>query len=240
MVLVHITKKSSNRKIGDIPCSITEERSCSPTCPFLNSGCYAKTGPVSWHWKKVSNGTQSNLTDWSGLCSFVENLEDGQLMRINVAGDLCHNNGDIDRSALKQLVKSNKNKKAWTYTHHKMSRNNFEAVKHANDNGFTINVSTESLIKADRVIDLQLPAVTVISSNNDAVKPFKGSDNRTYYKVTKQLRTPKGRRVVVCPAQTTESGVTCKTCKLCTRQRDFAVAFVAHGNQVKKVNDVLS
>ena len=164
MVLVHITKKSSNRKIGNIPCSITEESSCSPTCPFINSGCYAKTGPVSWHWKKISNGTQSNLTNWDGLCSFVENLKDGQLMRINVAGDLIHKDGVINQDALKQLVKANKNKRAWTYTHHKMNRQNFEAIEQANKNGFTINVSTESLVKADRVIDLGLPAVTVVSS----------------------------------------------------------------------------
>ena len=238
MVLVHITKKSSNRKIGNIPCSITEESSCSPTCPFINSGCYAKTGPVSWHWKKISNGTQSNLTNWGGLCSFVENLKDGQLMRINVAGDLIHKDGVINQDALKQLVKANKNKRAWTYTHHKMNRQNFEAIEQANKNGFTINLSTESLPVADRVIDLNLPAVTVISDKNNYLKPYKGSDNRTYYKVTKQLKTPKGRKIVVCPAQTKES-VTCEKCQLCTKQRDFPVAFVAHGNQVKKVNEVL-
>ena len=239
MVLVHITKKSSNRKIGPIPCSITEESSCSPSCPFINSGCYAKTGPVSWHWKKVSNGTQSNTTDWAGLCSFIKDLPDNQLMRINVAGDLKHFNGNIDTFALNQLVKANKNKKAWTYTHHKMNRENFEAVKQANKNGFTINVSTESLPVADRVIDLDLPAVTVIPSDHESLTPYKGSDNRTYYKVNKAIKTPKGRKVVVCPAQLKEN-VNCSTCKICTKQRDFPVAFVAHGNQVKKVNEVIA
>ena len=239
MVLVHITKKSSNRKIGNIPCSITEESSCSPTCPFINSGCYAKTGPVSWHWKKISNGTQSNLTNWSGLCSFLKDQKPGQLMRINVAGDLLHQNGVIDQQALSQLVKANKNKKAWTYTHHKMSRDNFEAVKHANENGFTINISTESLPVADRVIDLNLPAVTVIQSDNKALTPFKGSDNRTYYKTNKPIKTLKGRKVLICPAQQNEK-VNCSTCKLCTKNRAFVIAFVAHGNQVKKVNEVIA
>ena len=223
MVLVHITKKSSNRKIGNIPCSITEESSCSPTCPFINSGCYAKTGPVSWHWKKISNGTQSNLTNWDGLCSFVENLKDGQLMRINVAGDLIHKDGVINQDALKQLVKANKNKRAWTYTHHKMNRQNFEAIEQANKNGFTINVSTESLVKADRVIDLGLPAVTVVNSKD---KP--------------PTKTPKGRKVVVCPAQLSNKKVTCKTCKLCSKQRSYVIAFIAHGSQAKKVNEVLT
>ena len=47
-----------------------------------------------------------------------------------------------------------------------MNRKNFEAIEAANKNGFTINVSTESLVKADRVIDLGLPAVTVINSKD--------------------------------------------------------------------------
>ena len=120
-----------------------------------------------------------------------------------------------------------------------MNRDNFEAVKHANKNGFTINISTESLPVADRVIDLDLPAVTVIPSNHECITAYKGSDNRTYYKVNKPIKTPKGRKVVVCPAQLNEK-INCSKCKICTKQRDFPVAFVAHGNQVKKVNEVIA
>tara|TARA_B100000287_G_scaffold356451_1_gene347360 strand:- start:61 stop:738 length:678 start_codon:yes stop_codon:yes gene_type:complete len=225
MVLVHITKKSSNVKTGPIPVTTTEESSCSPTCPFINSGCYAKSGPLALHWKKVSNGTQKNLTNWDGLCSFIKEQPENQLIRINQSGDIPHNNGAIDADLLSQLVEANKGRKAYTYTHHKMSRDNFDAVKHANNNGFTINVSTESLVKADGAIDLGLPAVTVVSSEEKT-----------------PTHTPKGRRVVVCPAQVNkgQKAVTCKTCKLCSKQRDYVIAFVAHGSQVKKVNAVLS
>ena len=223
MVLVHITKKSSNMKTGAIPVTTTEESSCSPSCPFINSGCYAKSGPLALHWKKVSNGTQKNLTNWDGLCSFIKDQEPNQLIRINQSGDLPHLNGDIDQDLLKQLVKANKGRKAYTYTHHKMNRQNFDAIEQANKNGFTINVSTESLIKADRVIDLGLPAVTVVNSKD---KP--------------PTKTPKGRKVVVCPAQLSNKKVTCKTCKLCSKQRSYVIAFIAHGSQAKKVNEVLS
>ena len=203
MVLVHITKKSSNRKIGNIPCSITEESSCSPTCPFINSGCYAKTGPVSWHWKKVSNGTQSNTTDWAGLCSFIKDLPDNQMMRINVAGDLKHFNGNIDTFALNQLVKANKNKKAWTYTHHKMNRDNFEAVKHANKNGFTINLSANNPEHADKLAKHGVPVAVVVGD-----KPIK--------------KTPQGRPVAMCPYQKTKDSVdiiTCDRCRLCQNNK---------------------
>ena len=222
MVLVHITKKSANVKTGPIPVTTTEESSCSPSCPFINSGCYAKSGPLALHWKKTSNGTQKNLTNWDGLCSFIKDQEPNQLVRINQAGDLPHLNGDIDQHLLKQLVKANKGRKSYTYTHHKMNRKNFEAIEAANKNGFTINVSTEHLANADAAIDLGLPAVTVINSKD---KP--------------PTKTPKGRKVVVCPAQTSNKKVTCKTCKLCSKQRSFVIAFIAHGSQVKKVNEVL-
>jgi hypothetical protein len=47
------------------------------------------------------------------------------------------------------------------------------------------------------------------------------------------LVTPGGRRVVTCPAQLRE-GVTCKTCRLCSRSdRSVVVGFRAHGSQAK-------
>ena len=221
MVLVHITKKSSNKKTGPIPVSTTEESTCPPSCPFINSGCYAKSGPLALHWKKTSNGTQKNLTDWAGLCSFIEQLPPGQLMRINQAGDIPRNGDDIDTFLLEQLTKANTGRRAYTYTHHKLNRHNVQAIKKANANGFTISASTESLEAADAAMDKGLNAVTVVSSKQ---KP--------------PARTPAGRRVVVCPAQT-KDGVTCSTCKLCSNKRDFVIAFIAHGSQKKKIEEVL-
>ena len=223
MVLVHITKKSNNRKVGPIPTTTTEAATCPPSCPFINSGCYAKSGPLALHWHKVSNGTQSNLTDWDGLCSFIEQQPPGQLIRLQQAGDLPHQNGVIDTFLLRQLVKANKGRKSYSYTHHKHTPHNIKALQQANELGLTINVSTESLEAADYVVDSYgLPAVTVVNSKD---KPPK--------------TTPGGRRVVVCPAQV-KDGVTCSTCKLCSKQRSFIVAFIAHGTQKNKVNEVLS
>ena len=239
MVLVHITQKSSNKKTGPIPVSTTEESTCPPSCPFINSGCYAKSGPLALHWKKTSNGTQKNLTDWAGLCSFIESLPPGQLMRINQAGDLPRKGDDLDTFLLEQLTKANTGRRAYTYSHHKRNKHNIEAMKKANKKGFTLNASTESLSDADNVIDQGLPAVTVLSSDNENIKAYKGKDGKTYYKVNARLFTPAGRRVVVCPAQTMENA-TCSTCKLCSKQRNYPIAFIAHGSQKKKVEAVLN
>jgi len=48
--------------------------------------------------------------------------------------------------------------------------------------------------------------------------------------------TPKGRRVVVCPA-TQREDVSCATCQLCQRQRDVIVGFPAHGTK-RRVIDI--
>ena len=109
-MLVHITKKSSNAKTGRMPVTTTEESSCPSTCPHLQSGgCYAKSGPVSWHWKKVSNGLRGG--SWSDLTDFVSKLERGQLWRHNQAGDLGYTKAQgreyIRLDLLKSLVDAN-------------------------------------------------------------------------------------------------------------------------------------
>ena len=61
---VHITARSGNAKTGPIPVTTTERASCPTTCPFYDKGCYAKSGPLALHWRKVSDGERG--TDWQG------------------------------------------------------------------------------------------------------------------------------------------------------------------------------
>ena len=85
MVNVHISKKSSNSKVGKIPVTTSEAGTCPTTCPMWD-GCYAKTGPQSWHWRKVTAGERGGT--WDDLATFVSQLNAGQLWRHNVSGDL--------------------------------------------------------------------------------------------------------------------------------------------------------
>lgn len=213
---VHITAKSSNKKVGKIPVTTTEQASCPSTCPFIDKGCYAKSGPLALHWKKVSNGERG--TDWQGLCDFVQELPDGQLWRHNQAGDMPHLFGDINSDMVAHLVVSNTRKRGYTYTHHVLNDHNVEIIKRANRQGFTINASTESLDDADNAISKGLPAVCVVPNDQPVPKC-----------------TPQGHKVVLCPAQARDT--TCAECKLCSvADRKCVIAFQAHGSAAKTVN----
>lgn len=219
-MFVHITPKSSNKKTGPIPVTTTEQSSCAPTCPFIGKGCYAKSGPLALHWRQVSNGSRG--TDWQGLCDFIGNLPSKQVWRHNQAGDLPHILGDINPNMMAHLVVANTGKRGYTYTHHTLNAHNVEILQRANRQGFTINVSTESLASADDAIAQGLPAVTVVANNQPV-----------------PTHTPAGHKVVVCPAQ--ERDTNCAECKLCAQaNRTCVVAFKAHGTAAKTVNSLVS
>ena len=228
-MLVHITKKSANAKTGAMPVTTTEESSCPKSCPHLQSGgCYAKSGPVSWHWNKVSKGLRGGT--WDELTTYVSKLKAGQLWRHNQAGDFFSTEQGskeyIRLDLLKSLVDANKSSgaKGYTYTHHELHTHNLEAIKYSNRNGFTVNASCESMTQADDAIAQGVPAVCVV----DSTKPV-------------PARTPAGTRVLVCPAQDESRDVDCKSCGICQQaNRKCVVAFLAHGNQSKKVNANLS
>ena len=106
---VHISPRSNNQKVGKVLVTTTEEASCPKTCPFINKGCYAKSGPLSWHWKKVSNGTQSNVYDWDDFTNYIRTkTKPNQFWRMNQAGDIPNVQGLMRLDLLKSLVDANK------------------------------------------------------------------------------------------------------------------------------------
>jgi hypothetical protein len=94
-------------------------------------------------------------------------------------------------------------------------------VAYANAAGFTVNLSANNLAHADDLADLGIaPVVTVL--------PADATDNTV---------TPKGRKVVICPA-TIRDDVSCATCGLCARLRDAIVGFPAHGASKRKAEAI--
>jgi len=227
----HVTKKSSNKKTGQIMVTTTERKSCDPACPFMRNGCYADAGPLALHWDKVSRGERG--TDLDGLCEAIESQPRFALWRHNQAGDLPGEGRKIDRKALNRIVSSNAGKCGFTYTHKTMTlKSNREAVKSANERGFTVNLSANDLADADKLSDLEIGPVCV-------VLPSDASENTA---------TPQGRKVVVCPA-TQRDNVSCATCGLCQNYGDFTITqkvtrpiigFPAHGTSKKKASLVAS
>jgi len=216
---VHITARSSNVKTGPIPVTTTERSSCPTTCPFYDKGCYAKSGPLALHWRKVSDGERG--TDWEGLCDFVQSLPDKQLWRHNQAGDLPHILGDINPAMMAHLVVANTGKRGFTYTHHVLNEHNKSIIKRSNRHGFTVNVSTESKADAVSAYNQGMPAVCVVSSDH--------ADTAEH----------EGVKFVTCPAQTNDT-MTCSECGLCSQaNRKCVVMFKAHGNAKRHVSELV-
>jgi len=223
-MLTAFTPISSNAKTGPIPTTTSDRQTCPTTCPFYDKGCYAKSGPQALHWRKVSTGERGYI--WEEFLGKVRNLKRGQLWRHNVSGDLPHDgNGIIDGDKVAQLVTSNKGRKGYTYTHHILNDHNIQILQDANTKGFTINASCESVEDADRVMsEHNIPAVAVVPSD----------------KTDRFYTTSSGRKVITCPA-TIHENVNCSTCGLCQQSdRQFVIAFPAHGTAKKTVNEIVT
>ena len=222
-MLTAFTAVSSNIKTGQIPTSTSDRATCWTGCPFYDKGCYAKSGPQAIHWRKTSAGERGY--EWDAFLRLIKKLNRGQLWRHNVSGDLpVVADGVIDGDKVAQLVDANRGRKGYTYTHHPLTETNLGVIKYANAAGFTVNVSTESVEVADKVMsEHKIPAVAVVHSD----------------KTDRFYRTESGRKVITCPA-TIHENVTCATCGLCQLpDREFIVALPAHGTAKKTVNEIV-
>lgn len=221
-----LTRVSGNSKTGPIPVSITAASTCPASCPLRDGGgCYAESGYVAIHWRRVTSGERG--TDWEMFCRQVAALPRGQLWRHNQAGDLPGVGDAVDAAELAELVRANRGRSGFTYTHKPMDvPGNAEAVRAANEGGFTVNLSADDLAEADRLSDLGIaPVVAVLPEEVDGAS-------------ARSLRTPAGRTVTVCPA-TWRDDVTCARCGICQRaDRGTVVGFPAHGARKRRASAV--
>jgi hypothetical protein len=221
---VTITKVSGNGKTGPITTTRTERESCPTTCPFYNAGCYATLGRERLQWDKLNRGEKG--ISWNEFIAEIRKIVPrNSLWRHNTAGDLPHDNGDINETEVNNLVNANRGRRGYTYTHHVLNNHNINVIRECNSKGFTVNASTESVEVADKVMSEHgIPAVAVVNSE----------ESRRFFK------TESGRKVVTCPAIVHPGKVTCATCGLCQKaDREFIIAFPAHSAAKKKVNAIL-
>jgi hypothetical protein len=149
----------------------------------------------------------------------IRSLPRGQLWRHDQAGDLPGIGDNIDAAALATIVAANRKKRGFTYTHKPLTPDNLAAIKDANADGFTINLSANNPSDADRLAVYGLPVVTVIADDAPKVS-----------------YTPKGQKIVHCPAENSER-ISCSNCGLCAQQeRPYIIGFKPKGGRKKKVN----
>jgi hypothetical protein len=212
----HISLESNNSKTGRIPVTTTSQDSCPDDCAFKGAGCYGDTGPLAWHWHQVSDGRRGMTLEQ--LCNRIAALPEETLWRHNQVGDLPSTDGrTIHKPSLTKLVKANKGKRGFTYSHYR-GKANLEKIRYANQNGFTINLSANNLREADEFFKTGLPVTTVVPLG------YLGGT------------TESGVKVKVCPAQLVD-GMTCKLCKLCAKaDRTFIIGFLPHGTRKNRVD----
>ena len=218
---VHLTMNSTNKKTGSMPVSTTEKSSCPDTCSWLKKGCYAKSGPINIHWERLSQGKDNNALTWDAFCKAIKQLPRGQLWRHNQAGDLPGKNRRIAWPSLHKLIKANAGKRGFSYTHKPvLGKTQYEmlnraAIRYANVKGFTINLSADNLDQADEMQALNIAPVTVVlPASAESLASF---------------LSPKGNKIVVCPAARIGIDINCQKCQLCAiPERKSIIGFPAH------------
>ena len=205
-----------------MPVTTSTATTCPTSCPFKSNGCYAYGYPLKGHWDKVTEGERGD--DWSTFISKIKALPPMQKWRHNQAGDLPGDMVNLDHDKCIELARANDNKRGFTYTHYDVlsSWDNRVTVNMMNHLGFTVNVSANNLDHADKLCDMDIAPVVV-------VLPIEQTTNTV---------TPKGRKVVVCPA-TFKDDVSCASCMLCEKwDRNVVVGFPAHGTSKKKASAI--
>lgn len=211
---IQFIEKSANAKIGAIPASVSSRETCPPSCPLIgDGGCYAEAGfHTRLNWDKVTSG-ERGMT-WDQFIIKIFDLPIGTLWRHNVAGDLPGKDGKIDAEKLRGLTMANAGKRGFTYTHYPDTDENLESIRHANEHGFTVNLSANSVSHALELSRHGLPVAAIVPIDH-------GNETRTIG----------GKKFITCPA-TYRDEVTCATCKLCSvSNRDSVICFPAHGTR---------
>lgn len=235
-MLYHLSMTSTNKKTGPIAVSTQSKETCPPDCAFRGSGCYAESGPLNIHWTLITKGERG--VPFLEFCDQVKTIPRNSLWRYAQAGDLPGEGNKIDSDQLKSLVKANTGRKGFTYTHKPLTPENSKAIQEANEDGFTINLSSNNLNHADENVARDIAPVVVVIPENQIENSF----------------TPKGNKVVVCPATFAKengkrralnrgelNGVTCASCGLCQKaDRSVIVGFPTHGTGKAKAEKVVN
>ena len=123
---------------------------------------------------------------------------------------------------MRQLIRANNGRGGFTYTHHNpFDADNAAIILESNRGGFTVNLSADTTTKADTYVELGIAPVVTLLPTDSAKVTF----------------TPKGRKVVRCPAETSDR-VTCQSCRLCQKTDRPIIGFTPHGSGKKVTQEV--
>lgn len=225
----NLTLSSKNRKLGPIAVATISKESCPITCPLKMHGCYAEGGPLAIIWSQVTKGTKG--VRFPEFLRQVKKLPRDQMWRYGQAGDLPGHGDAVDRTQLLALARANAGRPVICFTH----KRDFPALREAQDLGFTITLSANSIDEVDMLADQGLPVAVVLPSEYGKTS---SEDLATYRDRVRRFprHTAAGRRIAVCPATYTDT--TCSQCRVCSRQdrKGVVIGFPAHGSRRKLID----
>lgn len=212
---------SSNAKIGPASATYVSQSSCPTSCPLRGAGCYAESGPMAIHTRRLNkaNPTASPVEVARAEAAAIEEKISGRLdLRLHVVGD-CATDEAAEIVSKAALAAMKPGRKVWAYTH------------------AAADVKRESW-----------GAVSVLASGEtpEQIKAAQAKGYATAMIVSKfkqdGLYEEDGLKILPCPNQTRD--VTCVECRLCmddTRlhEKGITIGFTPHGSRFKVVQRLL-
>jgi hypothetical protein len=230
---VTFVEDSKNEKTGPVAATYASiKATCPSTCQLKDEGCYAQTGNVGMHLRRLDNNAD-------GVSPLEAAIEEAKLIKASFKGKVLpypknlrlHVSGDTTTKqgakVLSEAVDDYKNRKGglvWSYTH---------AWRTVPRSAWTKNISIlGSVDSVDEIKKVRrkgyAPAIVVPYFENHKAFSMKGT----------------ATKFIPCPAQTKEN-VTCVDCKLCMRaddlhERNYGIAFASHGVRKNTINKRLT
>ena len=226
-------ENTNSRKVGAMAVSYSPRQTCPDTCPLKNGKCYGENFPISLHWNNYSKDLTDNYDKFIDEIKLYRKYNGNKIWRHNIVGDLVADKDfKINAKKLYQLIDANNKGAVICYTHHhtikdkngknKVSRYNLNRIKEANELGFTINLSADTIDQAKQLYNkTKLPTAVSLPVTKNKYKKL-SKDKQADYK--KELLKDK---IVICPEQTHD--VKCIDCKLCNKSdRKVIIGFLEH------------
>ena len=210
-----------NKKTG--PCSATYApiQSCPTDCPFLDSGCYAQSGPCAIHLNRLNTAAEkykrlTPLDIAKKEAKAIDKLSGLHPLRLHVTGDCRTESAARIVAAAAQRYTDKHGSPVWTYTH---------AWKHVERRSWG-NVSVLASCET-------IEEVKQAHSNGYASAMVSDAPNQT----------AAGFHLSQCYTQVTETN--CLKCRRCfvdleLHRTKTVITFKPHGSQKKKVAAIVA
>lgn len=193
-------------------------QTCPSTCPHRDNGCYAQSGNVAFHNRRLERANE-HRSSYDVIRAEAREITKagptaaGKALRLHVSGDVRSN------AAAKLLAKAAKkwDGRVYTYTH------SWRQIERSSWGSISVLASCETPAQVREARARGYAAALVVTEHTSA----------------KASVLNDGTRTIPCPQQTRD--ITCEQCKLCMRDttlraQDSAITFAAHGSGKKKVS----